>query len=218
MFIPDPDFYPSRIQNSNKRKGWKQNCCCIHFFVATNITKLKIILFLNWWSKKIWPNLQRIIELFTSKIVPRLSKIWVWDLRSRIRKNLFRIPDPGVKKAPDPGSVYATLIPPYRTLFISGRISSSSSTSGRTWSAWPRWRRRNLSRRRPRLSRRYTGRRVIPDHFAKSGSSCVIRIKIRLYLSQCFINKMGLRYYRVTVYRSTVWYVHHFYHILTQTA
>jgi hypothetical protein len=29
--------------------------------------------------------------------------------RSGIRKNLFRIPDPGVKKAPDPGSRSATL-------------------------------------------------------------------------------------------------------------
>jgi hypothetical protein len=31
-------------------------------------------------------------------------------LGSGIRKNLFRIPDPGVKKAPDPGSGSATLI------------------------------------------------------------------------------------------------------------
>jgi hypothetical protein len=32
------------------------------------------------------------------------SLIWVWDPGYEIRKNLFRIPDPGVKKAPDPGS------------------------------------------------------------------------------------------------------------------
>jgi hypothetical protein len=43
-----------------------------------------------------------------------LSKIWVRDPGSEIRdpgsgKNLFRIPDPGVKKAPDPGSGSATL-------------------------------------------------------------------------------------------------------------
>jgi hypothetical protein len=49
-----------------------------------------------------WANFQRIIELFTQKIVTKLSKIWVWDPGSG--KNLFRIPDPGVKKAPDPGS------------------------------------------------------------------------------------------------------------------
>ncbi len=60
-------------------------------------------------KKKIWANLQRIIELFTQKIDIRLSKIWVWDPGSETRdpglgKNLLRIPDPGAKKAPDPGS------------------------------------------------------------------------------------------------------------------
>jgi hypothetical protein len=58
-------------------------------------------------KKKIWANFQRIMELFTQKIVTMLSKIWVWDTGSG--KNLFRIPDPGVKKAPDPGSGSATL-------------------------------------------------------------------------------------------------------------
>ncbi len=53
-------------------------------------------------KKKIWANFRRIIEFFTQKIVTKISKIWVWDATSG--KNLFRIPDPGVKKAPDPGS------------------------------------------------------------------------------------------------------------------
>jgi hypothetical protein len=64
-------------------------------------------------KKKIWSNFQRIIELFTQKIVTKLSKIKLWDPGSEIRdpeKNLFRIPDPGVKKAPDPGSGSATLV------------------------------------------------------------------------------------------------------------
>ncbi len=63
-------------------------------------------------KKKIWPNFQRIVELITQKIVTKLSKIWVRDLVSEFRdpeKTLFRIPDPGVKKAQDPGS--ATLVP-----------------------------------------------------------------------------------------------------------
>jgi hypothetical protein len=59
-------------------------------------------------KKKIWPNFPRIIEVFTQKIVTKPSKIWVWDPGSG--KNLFRIPDPGVKKAPDPGSGSATLL------------------------------------------------------------------------------------------------------------
>ncbi len=53
-------------------------------------------------NKKMWANFQRIFELFTQKIVTKLSKIWVLDQGSG--KNLFRIPDPGVKNAPDPGS------------------------------------------------------------------------------------------------------------------
>jgi hypothetical protein len=44
-----------------------------------------------------WPNFQIIIELFAQKIVTKLSKVWIWDPGSEIR-------DPGVKKAPDPGS------------------------------------------------------------------------------------------------------------------
>jgi hypothetical protein len=75
-------------------------------------------------KKKIWANFQRIIELFTKKIVKKLLKIWSWDPGSEIRdpgfgKNLFRIPDPGVKKhpIPDPGSGSATLI---KSNFIKG--------------------------------------------------------------------------------------------------
>jgi hypothetical protein len=36
-------------------------------------------------KKKIWANFQRIIELFTQKIVTKLSKIWLWDPGSEIR-------------------------------------------------------------------------------------------------------------------------------------
>ncbi len=59
MFIPDPDFCPSRIpdlgsKNSNKRERWK-NTVFLHFFAATNITKSNIILFLNWWRKFFCP-------------------------------------------------------------------------------------------------------------------------------------------------------------------
>jgi hypothetical protein len=64
-------------------------------------------------KKKIWANFQRNIEYFTQKIAKKALKHMV--LGSGIRdpgsgKNLFRIPDPGVKKAPDPGSGSATLL------------------------------------------------------------------------------------------------------------
>ena len=59
-------------------------------------------------KKKIWANFQRIIELFTQKIVSRLKYgFGIPDPGSG--KSLFWIPDPGVKKAPDPGSGSATL-------------------------------------------------------------------------------------------------------------
>ncbi len=53
-------------------------------------------------KKKIWANFQRIIEVFTQKMFTKPSNIWGWDPGSG--ENLFRIPDLGVKKAPDPGS------------------------------------------------------------------------------------------------------------------
>jgi hypothetical protein len=59
-------------------------------------------------KKKIRPIFERIIELFTEKIVTKLSKIWVWNPRSG--KTLFRILDPGVKKAPDPRSATLSTI------------------------------------------------------------------------------------------------------------
>jgi hypothetical protein len=66
-------------------------------------------------KKKILANFPRIIEVFTQKFVTKPSKIWVWDPGSEIRDpektySESRIPDPGVKKAPDPGSGSATLL------------------------------------------------------------------------------------------------------------
>jgi hypothetical protein len=55
-----------------------------------------------------WANFQRILELFSQKIVIKLSRIYVWDPRSGIREK-----PPGVKKAPDPGSGSATLLIQY---------------------------------------------------------------------------------------------------------
>jgi hypothetical protein len=110
-------------KNSNKRQEWKQFLCqtifCSYKFHKTDYYFIFYML-----KKKIWPNFPRIIEVFTQKNVTKPSKIWVWDPESGIRdpgsgKNLFRIPDPGAKKAPDPGSGSATLVisPPFPPLF-----------------------------------------------------------------------------------------------------
>jgi hypothetical protein len=49
VFIPDPDFHPSRIPDpkiATKQRGEKE-FVVIPFFVATDFTKFKIILFLK---------------------------------------------------------------------------------------------------------------------------------------------------------------------------
>ncbi len=81
---------------------------CHNFLCSHKFHKIANYFSFEVLKKKILANFQRIIELFTQKIVTKLSKIWIWDPGSG--KNLFRIPDRGVKKAPDPGSGSATLL------------------------------------------------------------------------------------------------------------
>jgi hypothetical protein len=106
-WITDPDLV-SRIQKQQQKRGVKKICChnflCSHKFHKTaNYFSFEVL------KKKISANFQRIIELFTQKIVTKLSKIWIWDPGSEIRDPEKPIPDPGVKKSPDPGSGSATL-------------------------------------------------------------------------------------------------------------
>jgi hypothetical protein len=66
-------------------------------------------------NKKIWANFQRIIEVFTQKIVTKLSKLWVWDPGSEIRDpekiySGYRIQGSKRHRIPDPGSGSATLV------------------------------------------------------------------------------------------------------------
>ncbi len=113
--IPDPDFYPSRIpdpKTGTKERG--ENNLLSYLFSSHKFHKIVNYFYFEMLKKKIWANFQRIIEFLTQKIVTKPTKIWVWDPRSGIRKKPIR--DPGVKKAPDPGSGSATLnIPYYRT-------------------------------------------------------------------------------------------------------
>jgi hypothetical protein len=95
-------------KSSSKREGWKK-IICHTFFGSHKFHIIENVFIFKMLMKKIWANFQRIIELFTKKIVTKLSKIWVWDPGSG--KNPFRIPDPGSrgKNAPDPRSGSATL-------------------------------------------------------------------------------------------------------------
>jgi hypothetical protein len=56
---------------------------CSHIF-----HKIENYFIFEMLKKIIWANFQRIIERFTQKIAKKLSKIWVWDPRSGIRKKL----------------------------------------------------------------------------------------------------------------------------------
>jgi hypothetical protein len=61
-------------------------------------------------KKTILTNFQRIIDLFTQKVVTMLLKIWVWDPGSEIRDPEKPLPDPGSRGQKGPGSGSATLI------------------------------------------------------------------------------------------------------------
>ncbi len=103
MFIPDPDFYPSRIpdpKSATKERGKK--ICCHTFLCSHKFHKIEYYFSFELLKKIIWAIFQRIIALFTQKIVTKLSKIWVWDPRSGIRKK--PIPHPGSRGQKGTGS------------------------------------------------------------------------------------------------------------------
>jgi hypothetical protein len=62
MFIPDPDFYPSRIpdpKTATKERDEKK-FIFIPLLLATNFTKFKITFFEILVKKKIWANFQKL--------------------------------------------------------------------------------------------------------------------------------------------------------------
>jgi hypothetical protein len=89
--IPDP-------KTATKERGEK--ICWHTFFCSHKFHIIENYLIFEMMKKKIWANFLRNIELFTQKIVTKLSKIWVWDPGSEIRdpkSGIYsgsRIPDP----------------------------------------------------------------------------------------------------------------------------
>ncbi len=90
-------------KNSNKREGWKKYVVR-PFFVATNITKLKFILFLKCWRKKFGPIFKELQNFLPKNCHQALKNM---GLRSQIRdpektyswsriqgSKRHRIPDP----------------------------------------------------------------------------------------------------------------------------
>ncbi len=69
-FLTIPD---SGSKNINKREGWKK--ICYHtIFYSHKFHKIENYFIFEMLKKLIWANFQRIIELFTQKIVNKLSK------------------------------------------------------------------------------------------------------------------------------------------------
>jgi len=109
MFIPDPDFYPSRIPDTGSRipdpktvtkeRGEKK---CYHtFFVVTNFTKLDIMLFLRFLPKNF-------------SICSQIGTVYGFRiLDPGSGKTIIRIPDPGSRVLKVNGSGSTTLILSY---------------------------------------------------------------------------------------------------------
>jgi hypothetical protein len=101
----------SRISDpKTATKEWGEKNSCHTFFWIHKFHKVENYFTFERLKKRIWVSFHRIIELFTQKIVTKLSKVWVWDPGSGIRDPKKPIPDPAVKKAQDPGSGSATLL------------------------------------------------------------------------------------------------------------
>jgi hypothetical protein len=113
--IPDPDFYPSRIpdpKTATKERGEKK-FDVIPFYVATNFTKLYIILVLKCWRKKCGPIFKE-LQNFLPKKLSLSSQKYGFGIRdpektysgSRIqgsKRPRIRIRNTGGWKDPDPG-------------------------------------------------------------------------------------------------------------------
>ncbi len=93
--IPDPK---TAIKIRSEKKF-----VVIPFFWSHKFHKIELFYFWNVEEKNLG-HFQRIIELFTQKIVTKLSKIWVWDPRTGTRDPEKPIPDPGSRGQKGTGS------------------------------------------------------------------------------------------------------------------
>jgi hypothetical protein len=118
MFIPDPVswFLPipnpgSRIpdpKTATKERGEKK--LLSYFFCSHKFHKIEYYFVFDCWRKKFGPNFKELFKFSPKKLSLRSQKYGFGIRDPRSGKNLFRIPDPGVKKEPDPGSGSATLV------------------------------------------------------------------------------------------------------------
>ncbi len=109
MFIPNPwsqiliFTHPgSRIQNGNKKEGWKKICWSYLFFSHKFHKTVNYFIF-EMLTKKIWVNFQR--NFLPQKIVTKLSKISPRiRIRNTVLKTTFRVWCPYSYLVDDPNS------------------------------------------------------------------------------------------------------------------
>jgi hypothetical protein len=99
-------YLGSRIQNGNKKVGWKI-ICCHTFFCSHKFHKIENYFIFEMLKEKIWANFQRIINFLSKKLTLSSQKygLGIRDPRSGIRTKTYsgsriqgskrpRIPDP----------------------------------------------------------------------------------------------------------------------------
>jgi hypothetical protein len=109
MLIPDPDFYPFRIQKQQQKKERWKKLVVLPFLRPQISHSLKLFYFGNAEEKNL-AQFSKNYRTFYSKIVTKLSKIWVCDPKSNILVPEKPYPGSRGEKAPDPGSGSATLL------------------------------------------------------------------------------------------------------------
>ena len=130
MFIPDPGSwfftYPgfqipdlgSRIQKQQQKTGVKK-IFCQTIFLATNFTKLNIILFLICWRNNLTQFSKNYWSFYPKNCHQALKNMGLWSgtRYPGSGKNLFRIPDPGSRgqkgtgsRIPDPDPQHCWLV------------------------------------------------------------------------------------------------------------
>jgi hypothetical protein len=102
----------SRISDpKTATKDWGENFFWVkQFFCSHKFHKTQYYFIFDMLKKKFGPIFQELLKFLPKELSPSPQKYGFGIRDPGSRKNLFRIPDPGVKKAPDPGSESATLL------------------------------------------------------------------------------------------------------------
>jgi hypothetical protein len=103
--IPDPDFHPTRIPDpKSARKKRRLTNYMSYLSMYPKFGKIRHYFSCEVLKKKMLANFQRIEEIFTEKIVTKVSKVWVFDPGSEIRDPEKTYSGSQGHLAPDSGS------------------------------------------------------------------------------------------------------------------